>query len=320
MAGGFDLRVDSNSANPIPVDAVRARPDVAAVAPISVVLAEWNAPGVTDGFKAWPAAGLSREYVDNGPTTLSKRGTYATDADAYAALQSSEDLVIPASFFLESGNGGPPRRSVQPGDRITIRDPRSGRSRDLRVAAIAESGFGNLYGYVSPTAMKAVFGDRLAPNLLYVAVKRPGPTPDAVAASINGTFVANGADSKSFHRFIQDNLSSQLQFFRLMRGYLAMGLLVGIAGLGVVMVRAVRERRRQIGILRSLGFSAGAVRRAFVAESAFVALEGIGIGAALAIVTAWRLIGSDTLGGQMAFSVPWLQVLLLVAATFVGFP
>ena len=46
------------------------------------------------------------------------------------------------------------------------------------------------------------------------------------------------------------------QIFQLFQGYLAMGLIVGIAGTAVVMVRAVRERRRQIGTLRALGFGA----------------------------------------------------------------
>lgn len=317
VAGGFDLRVDSNPANPVPAVEVRARPDVAAVATISDAFAEWNAPGVTDGFVRWPAAELSQTYVDRGPTTLSKRGAYPTDAAAYAALQSSEDLLIPATFFLQSGNGGPPKRSLQPGDTVTIRDPRSGRTRVLHVAAIAESGFGNLYGYVSPAAMKAVFGDRLAPNLLYVAVK-PGVAAEGVVASINGRYIANGADSKTFKGFIQENLGQQLQFFRLMRGYLALGLLVGIAGLGVVMVRAVRERRRQVGVLRSLGFSAVAVRRAFVAESAFIALEGIGIGASLALVTAWRLTGAKNFGASFSFSIPVGALVVLIIGTFIA--
>ena len=45
------------------------------------------------------------------------------------------------------------------------------------------------------------------------------------------------------------------------------------------MVRAVRDRRRQVGVLRALGFVPNQVRRAFVLESGFVALEGILIGA-----------------------------------------
>src|SRR5206468_8801967 len=121
-------------------------------------------------------------------------------------------------------------------------------------------------------------------------------------------FIANGADANSFRHLVNEILGRQLQFFRLMQGYMALGLLVGIAGLGVVMVRAVRERRRQVGVLRALGFEASAVRRAFVTESAFVALEGILIGTSLAIITAWRLVGNADFGADIGFNVPWIQL------------
>lgn len=74
-------------------------------------------------------------------------------------------------------------------------------------------------------------------------------------------------------------------FFRLMQGFLALGLLVGVSGLGIVMVRAVRERRRDIGVLRALGFQAGTIERAFLAESSFVALQGLVLGALLGVLT-----------------------------------
>jgi putative ABC transport system permease protein len=160
-----------------------------------------------------------------------------------------------------------------------------------------------------------LFGPRAVPDQLFVATKG-GVDADAVAASLNGSFLANGAVAKSFHAIVDENLSRQQQFFKLMQGYLALGLVVGIAGLGVVMVRAVRERRRQVGVLRALGFEAGAVRSAFVTESGFVALEGIVIGTVLATITSWRLVGSGNFGTGLSFSIPWLPLLLLVVGTF----
>jgi putative ABC transport system permease protein len=317
VAGGFDVRIDSNAADPVPLDAVRARPEVAAVAPILTTLAQFDVAGVTDGFKPWPAATFDATYVDRGPVALTRRSSeYPTDRAAYQALLSRPDLVIPSAFFLQSG-GGPPRRTVRVGDTVLLRDPRSGRTRQLRAAAIAETGFANVYAYVSPDAMRAVFGPALTPNLLFIKLK-PGADAERFAASLNGAYVANGADARSFRSLVAENLAQQQQFFRLMRGYLALGLLVGIAGLGVVMVRAVRERRRQVGVLRSLGFSAVAVRRAFVAESAFVALEGILIGVSLAILTAWRLTGGTSFGSGLRFSVPWSALAILVLGTFLA--
>jgi putative ABC transport system permease protein len=103
-----------------------------------------------------------------------------------------------------------------------------------------------------------------------------------------------------------------------MQAYLALGLLVGIAGLGVVMVRAVRERRRQVGVLRALGFLAKQVRAAFVLESGFVALEGILVGVVLALITAAQLISSGDFGENVDFIIPWGQLTLLTGSALVA--
>ena len=105
------------------------------------------------------------------------------------------------------------------------------------------------------------------------------------------------------------------QIFQLFQGYLAMGLIVGIAGIAVVMVRAVRERRREIGTLRAIGFGSRPVGRAFAIESGFVAAEGTLIGAMLALVTLYDIVAMSDAFGDMTFSVPWLQLGALLLAT-----
>jgi putative ABC transport system permease protein len=316
ISGGFDLVVESNAANPLPVDGVAGRPDVGAVAALSTAVAEWDAP-VSDGFEPWPVASFDEALVRHRPPRLEERApAYPDDAAAYRAVLADPSLVVVSEFFLQAG-GGPPERPLTPGDAVTMRDPLSGRSRRLTVAAVADSAFGNIRSLVAPPAFSDVFGDRSVPNLLHVATA-PGADPEEVASSINGAFIANGADARSFRSVVSENLAQQLSFFRLMQGYLALGLLVGVAGLGVVMVRAVRERRRQVGVLRALGFEAAAVRRTFVTESAFVAVEGITIGIVLAVLTAWRLVSSDTFGAELAFSVPLPELGLLFAGTLLA--
>ena len=94
------------------------------------------------------------------------------------------------------------------------------------------------------------------------------------------------------------------QIFQLFEGYLAMGLIVGIAGIAVVMVRAVRERRRQIGTLRALGFGSRPVGRSFAIETGFVAVEGTVIGAVLALVTLYDIVAMSDSFGQMTLLRP----------------
>lgn len=53
------------------------------------------------------------------------------------------------------------------------------------------------------------------------------------------------------------------------------------------------------------------VRRAFVLESGFTALEGILVGSGLALVTAAQLIGNGDFGEGVTFIVPWTDVAVL---------
>lgn len=320
-SGGFDVRLASNPANPVPVDEVRRTEGVDAVAEQAVVPGEWRSPtgdGEGGGYEGWPVAGFDQNFVSRGGPALSELDpAYPDEQAAYRAVLADSSLVIVGEFFLQEGGGGPPEEPLKPGAKLTVRDALSGRSKELTVAAVSEGGFTNEAALVARKTVDEVFGPLATTNTLLVSVA-PGTDAQALAERLNGRFLANGADADSFRKTVGENLAQQTQFFRLMQGYLALGLVVGIAGLGVVMVRAVRERRRQIGVLRSLGFESGAVRKAFIAESAFVALEGVVIGCVLANLTAWRLVGSEAFGEDMAFGVPWVQLGLLVIGTFLA--
>ncbi len=165
--------------------------------------------------------------------------------------------------------------------------------------------------------LRSLVGERAVTNLLrYKAA--PGVDPQVVAERLDGQFVENGMSATSFRTLVGDGLAQQLQFFRLMQGYLSLGLVVSVAGIGVVMVRAVRERRREVGVLRSLGFGTKQVRRAFVAESSFVALEGIFLGTGLALISSWRLLTSGAFGDGLEFGVPYLQLAVIITLAFLA--
>ena len=59
---------------------------------------------------------------------------------------------------------------------------------------------------------------------------------------------------------------------------MGLGLIVGVAALGVISARAVVERRQQIGVLRAIGFRRGMVQLSFLLESSFIALTAIVVG------------------------------------------
>ena len=132
-------------------------------------------------------------------------------------------------------------------------------------------------------------------------------------------------DAATFTALVEEGLRQQNAFLQLLQAFLGLGLLIGIAGLGVVMIRAVRERRQEIGMLRAMGFQTGLVRSAFLAEAGLIALQGTAIGAVLGLVTARQALRSSDAFGEttMIFTMPWaglaviatLPLLAALAAT-----
>ncbi|HET9842002.1 MAG TPA: ABC transporter permease [Nocardioides sp.] len=92
--------------------------------------------------------------------------------------------------------------------------------------------------------------------------------------------------------------------------------LISAVGFVSTMSLTVIQRRREIGLLRSLGFTRGQVRRMITLESAALSATAIGFGIALGLVFgsvgAQALVGSQTQG--FAWGLPWV----VLAGTVVG--
>ena len=116
-----------------------------------------------------------------------------------------------------------------------------------------------------------------------------------------------------------------LALLGIFEGYLALGLIVGIAGIGVVTVRSVSERTKSIGVLRALGYRKNMVILSFFIEVSWVSVLGmcngilVAVGFHRALYTAfWEEQGAS-------FSLPMESIIyvfiggwfLVLLATFI---
>ena len=75
------------------------------------------------------------------------------------------------------------------------------------------------------------------------------------AEAIEAAFFQYGVETLDVQESITEAQASQKALFNLLIGFMALGLFVGIAALGVISARAVVERRHAIGVLRATGFA-----------------------------------------------------------------
>jgi putative ABC transport system permease protein len=164
--------------------------------------------------------------------------------------------------------------------------------------------------WTSQETLAPSFGWRALPTVHLIAL-RPGVDADAMARTLESRFLANGMQADSFSALLADAISASLTFDRLIEGFMGLGLLVGVAALGVISARSVVERRQQIGVLRAIGFRRGMVQAAFLLESSFVALTSIVVGTALGLAVSYNVIAETARQpswSNLSLQVPWLTL------------
>ena len=136
-----------------------------------------------------------------------------------------------------------------------------------------------LGGFIGTPALDALFPSVEAHPVSYFIHAAEGADPDRLAKDIEINLLPYGAVATDLEQQMKDDQSTQQSFMYVMQGFMGLGLIVGIAAVGVIAFRAVVERRQQIGMLRALGFQRGMVQSAFVIESAIVVVLGALAGA-----------------------------------------
>ncbi len=306
LAGGFEIVTTSNPSNPVTGTELAGVDGVDTVAPVAYVAAEFDRG--RGEMLTWPVTGIGPEVL-GAPPRLKDLGAYESNDAAWAAVSDDPSLIVVDDNFLVTA-GGPGSRPPQIGDVIAMRDPQSGEQRDLTVAAKAEDDLIGSGPYVSGTLLRELFGARATPSRFLVSAA----DPDGAVGAIRSAFIPNGADASTVASLVESVQSQSAGFFTLMQQFVGAGLVVGVAGIGVIMVRAVRERRREVGVLRSLGFRARSVAGVMVFEAGFVAVEGILIGVAIALVASYGFAaaGADWAEG-LTWGVPFGEVALIVS-------
>ena len=165
--------------------------------------------------------------------------------------------------------------------------------------------------------------DGVAPFPIPVAQYRfrlsEGVDAKGAANALEAALLENGMQAEVFEETIDEQNAAGQAFFRLFTGFMALGLLVGVAALGVVSTRAVVERRQHIGMLRAIGYKRGMVALSFLLESSFVSVLGAIIGLALGLLLSYNAVNSIRAEAGIegiTFSVPWMQLGVILALTY----
>jgi putative ABC transport system permease protein len=205
---------------------------------------------------------------------------------------------------------------------VDVLDPATGASRTLTVIGVLQESFSPLISYsinTSQQTMVDVFGPEQAAPVMHLFRLRKGADAEDVANRLESAFLMNGMNAQTLREQQQDLIAGNVTFNYLLQGFMGLGLIVGVAALGVISARSVVERRQQIGVLRALGFQKGMVELSFLLESSFIAVLGIVVGTVLGLVISFNVVTdySNSGGhGELPFIVPWLNLAVIFGAAY----
>jgi ABC-type antimicrobial peptide transport system permease subunit len=111
---------------------------------------------------------------------------------------------------------------------------------------------------------------------------------------------------------LQEVENTYIAIFQALGG---LGLLLGTAGLAVVVIRNLLERSKEFGLMEALGYPMSALRKLAIAEHRGLALWGLGVGASAALVGIAPMLFGDA--GQMpGTGFAWLLAALVALSLF----
>ena len=204
---------------------------------------------------------------------------------------------------------------------MEVRAPQTGETLRLTVVGIlSETAPWEMIGLsTSQDAVTTAFPGRTRPTIHYFAL---GAGEDAreAATRLEAAFLTSGMEAEAIEQVAEDAVAANVLMNRLIQGFMGLGLIVGVAALGVISARAVVERRQHIGVLRAIGFRRRMVQTAFLLESSFLALTSIVVGTLLGLLLAWEIVldtRQQPSWGDLELVVPWLNLGLIFLVVYI---
>lgn len=188
------------------------------------------------------------------------------------------DLVLVDSSFTmvdASNNGGISMVQLSIGDSISLIDiSNPGNVHEVQVAGVLEqSSFLFSPGiFLSIDEVDERFGGKV--TRMYVS-STPDGNSETLASGLESDLAARGHDVILIEEEVEVLQGVIFVILDVFQAYLGIGIIVGIAGMGVVTYRQVSERSRQTGVMRAIGWKRWMVGLAYVIEVSWVALAGM---------------------------------------------
>ena len=344
VAGGWDIQATVNFNTPIEDIrlAIDEKPsldnaDISSIGGYTTIPVETRQVGAEDQrWRFYAVRAADDQFLRETGANLKLFDTAygETQEDIWNAVREDSNLVVVDSLVVPSrqgfGNNEIPfelegifyEDTEMEAIDIEVREPRTGQVIPLKVIGVLDrltDAFGELG--IGMLASREGLDEAIPfkiPTTTYRFKAAEGVDVAQLSKDLESAFRENGMESDVLSELVDDIAAANRAFNYLFTSFMGLGLLVGIASLGVVSLRAVVERRQQIGVLRAIGYRRMMVQLSFLTESSFIVLLGTAIGVSLGTIISWNIVKDIQEEVEtVRFAIPWLQIGIIVAIAYV---
>lgn len=233
------------------------------------------------------------------PAKLEGRFTFAS-GDAWKSLAGTDPAVIPAIADQATAMWG---LGKGVGDTLDYQDA-AGNSFKVKLVGLVAGSILQGKMLVSESAFLAKYPD--AAGYRFFLMDAPPAKVAEVSAHLTRQLEPRGLALEPASQRLETFLSVQNTYIGIFTILGGLGVLLGTAGLGVLVARHVLERRGELGLMQALGFLPGALRRMVLGEHVALLLGGVLLGIVSAVIAVWPTLHQATslplgwLGGMIS--------------------
>jgi putative ABC transport system permease protein len=235
---------------------------------------------------------------------------FSSPAEVWGAVRNNDTNVVFGGMTTFGAGGG-----VHAGSVISM--PTAQGARNFTVVGVLDTIF--MSGVImTKEHAAALFSSpqTIVGNFLFLFQVKPGLDVQAVTYGLEKDFRMLGMNTGNIRETVVTMLNMINSIFLLFQAFLGLGLAVGVTGLGIITIRSVVERRREIGILRAIGFKRREILASFITETLFITTLSVIIGVAIGLVVSYEIFNSLAAGAGVTWSVPWGQLVYITAITY----
>lgn len=229
--------------------------------------------------------------------------------EVWASLNNPYYAVVDSSYVY-----GANATAVKAGDLISLKADNS--TARFIVAGVLDEFY--LHGIFLSKQQMAQYFPAATGDKLFLIKSEVGVKPVELSYDLKKGYKAAGIDAVLVREELQRMTQQSQLLFEFVATYLSLGFIVAISSVGVITVRSTRQRRKEIGVLRAIGYSRRLIVRSLLLEVSFATTLASIIGLSAGLVVSYAIYLSLNQSLKTAFAVPVWSLLLIFGVVYLA--